>query len=92
MEVGNLDTVTSDDFTPIARLAAGDFFGDVAVMLNAPRAADARAVTAMEVYVLKKSDFIDVISRFPDLQKRFRAMAENTLNTFKLKVVLSFHF
>jgi F-box/leucine-rich repeat protein 7 len=87
VEVANLDTATSDPFTPIERLSAGDYFGDIAVLLNAPRAADARAVTAIELYVLKKSDFIDVISRFPDLQKRFKVMAENSLNNLKLKVI-----
>lgn len=71
---------------PIERLSSGDYFGDIAVLLNSPRATDARAVTAVELYVLKKSDFIDVISRFPDLQKRFKAMAESSLSNWRLKV------
>lgn len=87
MEVGNVDTATSVPFTPIVRLSAEEYFGDIAVLLNAPRAADARAVTAIELYVLRKSDFIDVISRFPDLQKRFKAMAESSLHNLKLKVI-----
>lgn len=88
VEVANMDTATSDPLTPIARLSAGDYFGDIAVLLNAPRAADARAVTAIELYVLNKCDFIDVISRFPELQKHFKLMAENSLNDLRLKASL----
>ena len=86
MEVTNFDTTAIDQSTPIERLSAGDYFGDISVLLNSPRAADIRAVTAIELYVLKKSDFIDVISRFPDLHKRFKAMAENSLESLKSKV------
>jgi F-box/leucine-rich repeat protein 7 len=85
VEVANVDTA-ANVLTPIERLSAGDYFGDISVLLNAPRAADAKAVTATESYVLKKSDFLDVISRFPDLQKRFKEMAENSLNNLRLKV------
>ncbi|GAA5796366.1 hypothetical protein EDC94DRAFT_622618 [Helicostylum pulchrum] len=84
-EVANIDTAASDPLIPIARLTAGDYFGDIAVLLNAPRATDVRAVTAVELFVLKKSDFIDVISRFPTLQKRFKAMAQNSLDYLRLK-------
>ena len=88
VEVANMDTATSDPLSPIARLSAGDYFGDIAVLLNAPRAADARAVTAIELYVLNKCDFIDVISRFPDLQKHFKMMAESSLSNLRLKASL----
>ena len=88
VEVANMDTATSDPLSPIARLSAGDYFGDIAVLLNAPRAADARAVAAIELYVLNKCDFIDVISRFPDLQKHFKMMAESSLNDLRLKASL----
>ncbi|GAN11538.1 conserved hypothetical protein [Mucor ambiguus] len=88
VEVANMDTATADPLTPIARLSAGDYFGDIAVLLNAPRAADARAVTAIELYVLNKCDFIDVISRFPELQKHFKMIAENSLNNLRLKASL----
>lgn len=91
VEVANVDTAISDLSTPIARLSAGDYFGDIAVLLNAPRAADVRAVTATELYVLKKCDFIDVISRFPDLQKHFKMMAENSLTNLRLKASLLPH-
>jgi F-box/leucine-rich repeat protein 7 len=74
----------------VERLSAGDYFGDIAVLLNSARSADARAVTALELYVLKKSDFIDVISRFPDLQKRFKAMAESSLSNLRIKVIVKF--
>lgn len=87
MEVTNIDTAAPDPITPIKRLSAGDYFGDIAVILNTPRAADARAVTAMEMYVLKKSDFMSVLVTFPELKKHFEAMAESSLNDLRLKVI-----
>lgn len=82
----NVVDTDSDPSTPIARLTAGDYFGDIAVLLNSPRAADVRAVTAVELFVLKKSDFLNVISRFPTLQQKFKVMAQNSLDDWKLKV------
>lgn len=87
MEIINMDSAIPDPNIPIRRLSAGEYFGDIAVVLNTPRAADARAVTSMEMYVLKKSDFMSVLDSFPDLKKHFEAMAESSLNDLKFKVL-----
>ncbi|KAI7907106.1 uncharacterized protein BX663DRAFT_426629 [Cokeromyces recurvatus] len=86
VEITNMDTVLSDSLTPIEHLSTGDYFGDIAVLLETPRTANVRAVTPIELYVLKKSDFMDVLNRFPDLQAHFKAMAESSLNNLRLKV------
>jgi F-box/leucine-rich repeat protein 7 len=90
VEVANVEEEeTMDESTPVVRYGAGDYFGDISVLLNKPRAADARAVTALELYVLKKPDFAEVINRFPDLQNYFKAMAESSLTNLKKKVRFS---
>ncbi|KAG1143728.1 hypothetical protein G6F37_007677 [Rhizopus arrhizus] len=73
----------SEDAVPITRLGPGDYFGDISVLLNTPRATDARAVTALELYILKKSDFIQVLDHFPSLLDHFKSMAESSLNQLK---------
>lgn len=71
---------------PITRFGPGDYFGDISVLLNTPRATDARAVTALELYILKKSDFIQVLDHFPSLLDHFKSMAESSLNQLKSMV------
>ncbi|KAI9486601.1 MAG: hypothetical protein EXX96DRAFT_549692 [Benjaminiella poitrasii] len=88
VEVTNMNATMGDPLTPIERLSAGDYFGDIAVLLDTPRAANVRAVTAIELYTLKKSDFMVVINRFPDLQAHFTALAESSLNNLRLKASL----
>ncbi|KAI8979835.1 hypothetical protein BDF20DRAFT_941034 [Mycotypha africana] len=85
VEIANIDSAINDPFTPVARLSAGDYFGDISVLLNAPRPADVKAVTPIELYVLNKTDFIDVISRFPNLQNHLKTMAETSLNNLRQK-------
>ncbi|KAI8877171.1 RNI-like protein [Backusella circina FSU 941] len=89
VEVANVEHEEAiDESIPVVRYGAGDYFGDISVLLNKPRAADARAVTALELYVLKKGDFVEVINRFPDLQNYFKAMAESSLTNLKKKASL----
>ncbi|CEI85618.1 hypothetical protein RMCBS344292_00077 [Rhizopus microsporus] len=80
---GTVELTNTDDsgiLVPITRLSPGDYFGAISVLLNTPRATNARAVTALELYILKKSDFMDVVHHFPDLLGRFKAMAEISLS------------
>lgn len=81
--LGTVELTNTDDsgiLVPITRLSPGDYFGAISVLLNTPRATNARAVTALELYILKKSDFMDVVHHFPDLLGRFKAMAEISLS------------
>ncbi|KAI9245637.1 hypothetical protein BY458DRAFT_528611 [Sporodiniella umbellata] len=72
-----------DHAVPITRLGPGDYFGDISVLLNTPRATDAKAVTMLELYILKKTDFMEVIHCFPDLMEHFKSMAESSLSHLK---------
>lgn len=86
VEITNVDSVVPDPITPIENLGAGDYFGNVAVVLNTPRMADVRAVTPVHVYVLQKSDFFSALNGFLDLYEYFKVLAESTLTNLKSKV------
>jgi CRP-like cAMP-binding protein len=45
----------------IARLGAGSFFGELALLDSAPRMAQARAVTACQLAVLFRDDFLGLL-------------------------------
>jgi CRP/FNR family transcriptional regulator, cyclic AMP receptor protein len=51
--------------TPLADLGAGDFFGDLALIDSAPRAAQARAATDCLVGVLFRADFHNILETDP---------------------------
>lgn len=49
----------------LATIGAGDFFGEMAVLDDAPRSATAKAETVVEVYFLSRSEFLRLIERRP---------------------------
>ncbi len=53
----------------IARLAQGDYFGEMALISNAPRTATVRAVTDVEVLTWSRGDFTTLYAYLPDLRK-----------------------
>ncbi|KAI8373129.1 uncharacterized protein BYT42DRAFT_579288 [Radiomyces spectabilis] len=72
--------------TCIARLGPGDYFGEIGILLNVPRTATVNAITSVEVYVLKREDFLKVCYRYPDLLHHFEALAQDTLKDLEEKV------
>ncbi|KAG0169574.1 hypothetical protein DFQ28_011146 [Apophysomyces sp. BC1034] len=84
---GTVEVTTSDPNTAIARLGAGDFFGEIGILLNVPRTANIRSVTNLEVYVLNRADFLSVCGRYPQLQLQFRELAENALHNLQNKIL-----
>jgi CRP/FNR family transcriptional regulator/CRP/FNR family cyclic AMP-dependent transcriptional regulator len=63
-------------------LDAGDFFGEMSLLDNAPRSASVRALAESRVLALSRSDFLAVLRRSPDL-----AMAVITELTRRLRQV-----
>ncbi|MGR8946712.1 MAG: cation:proton antiporter [Gammaproteobacteria bacterium] len=56
-----------DDARQLATLLAGDFFGEMALLSDAPRSATCRATTACALYELSRSDVNAVIAQCPAL-------------------------
>jgi CRP-like cAMP-binding protein len=64
----------------VAHLSAGDYFGEVALMGDVPRTATCRATTSVEVWILSKRDFNQLVRRHFDLSEKLdRAVATMTM-------------
>ena len=72
---GSVEIVASDGATLLAKLSAGDFFGELALLLNQPRMASARAADYCDLYVLEKDTFRHILARFPSFAAHIEAAA-----------------
>lgn len=54
----------------VAKFEAGDFFGEIAVLDGQPRTATVRAATDMEVLVLDRAEFDQMIELSPEVAHR----------------------
>ena len=64
----------------VAHLSEGDYFGEIALLGDVPRTTTCRAITAVEVWVLSKRDFNQLVRRHLDIsQKLDRAVANMTM-------------
>lgn len=70
----------------LARLGPGQFFGEVAVLLDVPRTATVRAITEVEVWELDKEKLTEVMAEFPEVEARVREVAESVFEMWKKKV------
>ena len=66
----------------VARLSKGQYFGEMALISNAPRNATVRSVTPVRVAILGKQNFLTMLSVMPQTQEdimltvNLRAMGE----------------
>lgn len=68
---------SNGDQEVIATLAAGDYFGEQALLNNRTRAATVRCVRPMNVLALRKGDFSALTNNLPDMHASFeRVMKE----------------
>ncbi len=58
------------DGRSVARLAPGQYFGELAVLDNAPRGATVTAVTTLELYVLGQREVAAVLDEWPGVSRR----------------------
>ncbi|KAJ8655720.1 hypothetical protein O0I10_008605 [Lichtheimia ornata] len=70
--------ILSSNNDVVARLGSGDYFGEISILLDVPRTADVRSVTHVDMYVLSKADFIQVCASYPQLDRRFKDLANQT--------------
>jgi voltage-gated potassium channel len=65
------------------RLHAGDFFGEIALLIDTRRTADVVAVTFNQLLMLPVTDFRHLLAAHPELKEQLQAIAEQRLNAQK---------
>jgi hypothetical protein len=55
--------------TVLARLGRGEYFGEMALVSDAPRTATVRTVTQVEAVVMARADFTSLYAYLPDLRR-----------------------
>ncbi|KAG5889002.1 hypothetical protein JTB14_033932 [Gonioctena quinquepunctata] len=65
----------------ICHLEDGAHFGEIALIFNEPRVATVKAVTPCELFVLNRSDFLDVLKPYPDIKEKIILLAQERLMT-----------
>jgi voltage-gated potassium channel len=71
--------VIGQDGTPLAQLNAGDFFGEMALIYQTPRAATVRALDYCHLYRLDHEHFVVVLDNYPEIAQQIRSRAEERL-------------
>ncbi len=69
---GDVDVLANSDGSMprrLARLHAGDFFGEIALLQDAPRTATVKAVSTVETFSLGKHEFLSLMSNSPRLRE-----------------------
>ena len=59
----------------VATLTTGDFFGEIALLSDAPRNATVQGVDAGSVWRLERHDFRDLLGRYLDLEGQIAGVA-----------------
>ncbi|CAB3261257.1 unnamed protein product [Arctia plantaginis] len=80
--------IYSDAGQEICHLEDGDFFGEIALVMNRYRTASAVAVTNCELFRLDKTDFDNTIAYYPTVYETIKKMA---INRFETTCVLDEH-
>ncbi len=66
----------------LAELEAGDLFGEMALLTGSPRSATVLALSDVDLWVMSKADFDDVVTAYPNLALALsRLLSERLRNT-----------
>jgi len=72
---GTLDVLDKKEEQLLAKLAKGDFFGEIALVKNIPRSATIRATTYCNLYKLRRKTFKSVVSHYPEIADQIEQQA-----------------
>jgi CRP/FNR family cyclic AMP-dependent transcriptional regulator len=70
----------------VGELGPGDFFGELALLIDAPRNATVTAETAMEAIVLSRKEFEAALADAPHLSRKIMAGMASRLAEFDSKL------
>lgn len=71
---GEATVTVAGDGTPVAKLYAGDIFGEMSLLTGARRSATVTAITPLETIEISKQALAHVLDHSPDLVDRFVQM------------------
>jgi len=71
----------------IAALGPGDWFGELAVLLDVPRNATVRATTPLEVFVLDRASFFTLIADVPYLWRHLASILARRLRAADVRAL-----
>jgi len=77
---GEVTVVDEETNSPVRTLAAGEYFGEIALVTNQPRTATIRTVSPVEVAVLGKENFLNMMRLLPTTE-------EEILHTVQTRVM-----
>jgi hypothetical protein len=66
---GEVEVVVEEDGRVLARLGAGEYFGEMALLSNRPRNATVRTVAPVELAVLGKKNFLNMVRLLPSAEQ-----------------------
>jgi len=61
----------------VGSLHEGEYFGDIALLLEVPRPGNVRAASAVEVLTLSRADLNDLVAQLPDLGQQLSTQARD---------------
>jgi voltage-gated potassium channel len=73
---GSVDVVSEDGKTIYATLTAGQFFGEIALLLSSPRTATIRAKDYCDLYRLDKGSFDKILKKHDNFAQKMHELAE----------------
>ncbi|MBN2875337.1 MAG: cyclic nucleotide-binding domain-containing protein, partial [Spirochaetales bacterium] len=73
---GSVAVLSADEAVTYATLTAGQFFGEISLLLSMPRTATIKATGFCDLYRLDKENFDLVVDRYPDFKESIRVLAE----------------
>jgi CRP-like cAMP-binding protein len=80
MRDGTVEVVDEEAGSVLTTLGSGELFGEIALLTDAPRTATVRALSPVEVAVLGKENFLNMMRLMP-------ATEEEILNTVQTRVM-----
>lgn len=79
---GMVEILSDDNLRVLARFRDGQFFGEIAVLLDVPRIANVKAVSQVEVFVLTKENLEAVFEAVPGAAQTITAEGNRLYNNW----------
>jgi CRP-like cAMP-binding protein len=74
-----IESASARGFVPVATLGDGDVFGEGALLLEGQRSSNARALTDLDAWMLRREDFEDLMLQYPVLALNLSRVLEGRL-------------